>query len=401
MLQGTSYLRNAARLALVPAVLLTLAACARNEAATTGAQPPAPEVSVAQVVQRPITDFDEFTGRFVAVERVELRPRVSGYISKVSFAAGHEVRKDEVLFTIDQRPYQAELKRAEAELARARTQLGLSRSERDRAIRLLDQHAISKEEFDTRISGTEQSEANVEVASAAVDTASLNLSFTQIRSPIDGLVSREEVTAGNLVTAGQTLLTTVVSVDRIYVEFDGDEQVYLKYAAAARKGELTNSRDTTNPVWVGLADEAGTPHEGRMVFIDNALNPQTGTIRARALLDNKDRRFTPGLFARVKLVGSAQYDALLINDSAIGTDQNVRYVFAVNHDNKIEYRAVELGAVADGLRVVRGGLEAGESIVVNGLQRVRPGITIAPQRVAMEPHKTGAGALAYNQETLR
>jgi len=382
--------------ALVAAVLVA-AGCARNEAATPAA-PQAPQVSVAQAVSRPVTEFDEFTGKFAAVERVELRPRVSGYIANVSLEPGHEVKKGDVLFTIDQRPYQAELKRAQAELARARTQLALSKSERERAVKLLDQHAISREEFDSRVAGNEQAEANVQAAVAAVDTAELNLSFTLVRSPISGLVSREEVTAGNLVTAGTTLLTTVVSVDKIYVEFEGDEKVYLKYAALARAGQLENRRDTETPVWVGLADEVGTPHEGKMVFVDNALDPATGTIRARALLDNKDRRFTPGLFARVKLVGSGKYDAILVNDSAIGTDQNVRYVFAVGTDNKVQYRAVKLGPLVDGLRVVREGVKPGEYIVVNGLQRVRPGVEVQPQRVAMGPRKADQGVLAFNPQ---
>ena len=301
---------------LVPvfvAAVLALAGCARNEAAPASAAQQAPHVTVAQVVKRPVTDFDEFTGKFTAVEHVELRPRVSGYISKVSLVAGQEVKKGDVLFTIDQRPYQAELKRAQAGLAQARSQLALSKSERERAVKLLDQHAISREEFDSRVAGNEQAEANVQAAAAALDQAALNLSFTQVRSPIAGVVSREEVTEGNLVTAGQTMLTTVVSVDKIYVAFEGDEQVYLKHAALARKGDRNKSADDS-PVWVGLADEDGTPHEGKLVFIDNALDPQTGTIRARALLDNKDRRFTPGLFARVKLIGSAEYQALMVND---------------------------------------------------------------------------------------
>ena len=377
--------------------VLALAGCARNEAATATAAPPAPQVSVAQVLARQVTEFDEFTGRFVAVERVEVRPRVSGYISSVGLTPGREVKKGDVLFTIDARPYEAELKRAKAELARARTQLALARSESERATRLLEQHAISREEFDSRASGSEQADANVDVASAAVDTAALNLSFTRIESPINGLVSREEVTSGNLVTTGQTLLTTVVSVDKIYVEFEGDEQVYLKYAAMTRSGELANARESHLPIWIGLADEQGTPHEGQMVFVDNALDAQTGTIRARALLDNKERRFTPGLFARVKLVGSGKYEAKLINDSAIGTDQNVRYVFAVNADNKVEYRAIKLGPVVDGLRVVRDGLKVGEFIVVNGLQRIRPGITVAPQRVAMGVKTSPNAVLALNQ----
>jgi RND family efflux transporter MFP subunit len=378
-------------------VALTLAGCARNEAATVSA-PPAPQVSVAEVLKRPVTEFDEFTGRFVAVERVEVRPRVSGYISSVSLTPGREVKKGDLLFTIDARPYEAALKGAKAELARARTQLALARTERERAVKLLEQHAISQEEFDARASGTEQNEANVEAASAALDTAALNLSWTRVESPIDGLVSREEVTAGNLVSPGQTLLTTVVSVDKIYVEFESDEQVYLKYAALTRSGERDNARSSNLPVWVGLADEKGTPHEGQMVFLDNALDAQTGTIRARALLDNRDRRFTPGLFARVKLEGSAKYEALLINDSAVGTDQSVRYVFAVGPDNKVEYRAVKLGPVIDdGLRVVRDGLKPGELVVVNGLQRVRPGVTIAPQKIAMGVKKPADAVLALNQ----
>jgi RND family efflux transporter MFP subunit len=388
---------------LVPvfvAAVLALAGCARNEAAPAAAAQQAPHVTVAQVVKRPVTDFDEFTGKFVAVERVELRPRVSGYISNVALVAGREVKKGDVLFTIDQRPYQAEFKRAEAMLAQARTQLALSKSERERAVKLLDQHAISREEFDTRVAGTEQAEANVQAAAAALDTAALNLSFTQVRSPIDGVVSREEVTAGNLVTAGQTLLTTVVSVDKIYVEFEGDEQVYLKHAALARKGAMNTAGQS--PVWIGLADENGTPHEGKMVFIDNALDPQTGTIRARALLDNKDRRFTPGLFARVKLVGSAEYEALLVNDSAIGTDQNVRFVFALDKDNKVQYRPVKLGPLVNGLRVVREGLQLGDTVVVNGLQRVRPGVQVAPERVAMGEKRAVGGLLAANSaESLR
>lgn len=380
------------------AVALTLAGCARNEAATIAAAPQAPQVSVAEVLKRPITEFDEFTGRFVAVQRVEIRPRVSGYIASVSFTPGSEVKKGDPLFTIDPRPYEAALKGAKADLARAKAQLVLARSERDRAVKLLEQHAISKEEFDSRASSTEQGEANVEAAAAAVDTAALNLSWTRIESPIAGVVSREEVTAGNLVAPGQTLLTTVVSADKIYVEFDSDEQVYLKYAALTRTGERGNARNSSLPVWIGLADEKGTPHEGQMVFLDNALDAQTGTIRARALLDNKDRRFTPGLFARVKLEGSAKHDAVLVNDSAIGTDQNVRYVFAVGQDNKVEYRQVTLGPVVeDNLRVVREGLKPGELIVVNGLQRVRPGVTVAPQKIAMGVKPSAASSvLAYN-----
>jgi len=381
-------------LAVLPiALAMSLSACAPNEAATKPAAAPAPQVSVAKVISREVTDYDEFTGRFEAVERVEIRPRVSGYIASVNFEQGHEVKKDDVLFVIDPRPYQAELKRAKAELARARTSLTLAKSEHDRAVKLLEVRAISREEFDTRTAGTEQADANVAVAEAAVDMAALNVTFTQVRSPITGYVSRATITTGNLVSSGETLLTTVVSANPIYVEFEGDEQAYLRYNEMARKGERGSSRDTPNPVYIGLADETNYPHEGKMVFLDNELHPETGTIRARAQLDNSDHRYTPGMFARIKLAGSGQYKALLVNDSAVGTDQNVKYVMVVGANNQAQYRAVKLGPLVDGLRVVRSGLKPGETIIVNGLQRVQPGSPVNPQLVAMG-QRTSLGLVA-------
>jgi RND family efflux transporter MFP subunit len=351
---------------------------------------------VAKVLTREVTEYDEFTGRFEAVERVEIRPRVSGYISSVNFEQGREVRKGDVLFVIDPRPYEAEYKRAKADLARARTQLTLSQSERDRATKLLESRAISREEFDTRVSGSEQAAANVAAAEAALDVAALNLTFTRVTSPINGVVGRAEITTGNLVQPGQNLLTTVVSIDPIYVEFEGDEQAYLKYNAMARRGERASSRDAQNPVWVGLSDETGFPHQGVMVFLNNEVDPATGTIRARGQFANSDRRFTPGLFARVRLIGSGKYNAVLINDSAVGTDQSVKYVLAVGRDNKVEYRPVKLGPVIDGLRVVREGLKPGETIVVNGLQRVRPGAAVTPQLVAMGERSGSRSLVAHN-----
>ena len=371
------------KLSLAPIAALILVACARNEAAEAPGASAPPAVQVSKVISKPVTEFDEFTGRFEAVERVEVRPRVSGYVTAVRFEQGHEVHKGDILYLIDARPYEAALKRAQAEVARARTQLVLAKSERERATKLIEKHAISQEEFDARTSGSEAAEANLAAAQAAVESAALDLSFTQVRSPISGLVSRAEITAGNLVSAGQTLLTTVVSVDPIYVAFDGDEQVYLKYIELERRGALGSVRNTHLPVWVGLADEQGSPHEGKMVFLDNELDPATGTIHARGLFPNKDRRFTPGMFARVKLVGSARYDALLINDSAVGTDQSVKFVLKVGADNKVEYTPVKLGPIIDGLRVVRDGLKADDVILVKGLQQVRPGMPVTPQLVAM------------------
>jgi len=386
-------MRHSYLLPAAAAAAFLLSACERDEAAESRAAPPAPQVTVAAAISRKVTDSGEFTGRFEAVERVELRPRVSGYISSVNFKDGSEVHKGDVLFVIDPRPYAAERDKARAQLAQARSQLTLARSERDRATKLLAQHAISQEEFDTRTSGLEQGQASVEAAQAALDAAALNLDFTRVTAPISGRISRALVTSGNFVTNGQTPLTTLVSLDPIYVSFDGDEQEYLRYIEVARQ-VTANPQQARNPVQVGLANESGFPHEGVMVFVDNALDPMTGTIRSRALLDNHSRQFTPGLFARVRLLGNAQHDAVLVNDSAIGTDQTVRYVLVLGKDNRVEYRPVQLGQVVDGLRVVQSGLTAGEVIVVNGLQRVRPGAQVAPQRVAMgESHVNGEQAL--------
>jgi membrane fusion protein, multidrug efflux system len=369
----------------VPLLALLLEGCGQGGAHANVAQvPAATPVSVAAVLQREIVDYHEFGGRIEAIERVELRPRVSGYVEAVNFREGSQVRKGQLLFVIDPRPYAAALKRMRAELLRAQSSLRQMQTERERAVKLLALHALSQEEFDARTAGSEKAEADVQVAQAAVDTAALDLSFTQVRAPITGVAGRAEITAGNYVTSGETVLARLVSMDPVYVRFEGDEAAYLRQAKNARKPQA---------VWVGFASEEGHPHEGALVFTDNELDTATGTISARAKLNNHEHLFAPGMFARVKLGDGASYAALLISDSAIGTDQNRRFVFVVTPKNIVEYRAVELGPIFEGLRVVRSGLKPGENIVVNGLQRVGPGAPVTPERVDMHVQVAGlAGA---------
>jgi RND family efflux transporter MFP subunit len=352
------------------------------------APPPAQAVTVATVLERDITEWDEFTGRLEAVDQVEIRARVSGYIKRVAFAEGKEVSKGEVLFEIDPRPYQADLARAEAELERARSAAKLAESEVQRAHKLVDVQAISREEFDSRTSAEAQGGATVRAAEAAVQTARLNLEWTKVRSPISGRVSNALVTEGNLVQAGPPageVLTTVVSADSMYLYFDSDEQTYLRYAGRARSSGGTNWRTARLPVFLGLANESGFPHEGRLDFVDNQVDPQTGTIRTRAVFSNRSRALTPGLFARVKLVGTEKQSATLVRDAAIGTDQDRKFVLVVGAGDTLAYRPVVPGRLSDGLRIVTSGLKPGERIVVNGLMRVRPGMKVSPTLEPMVP----------------
>lgn len=373
-------------LALVSATLLTLNGCAPSaEAQETHAAPPAPPVSVATVLARHVVEQQEFTGRIEAVESAQIRARVRGTVEAIHFKPGSLVKKGDLLFVIDPREYQAEVLRGEAAVAGSQARAELARLELERSRRLLADNAISQRDYDERASNARQLDATARAEQAALAVAKLNLDHATVRAPFDGRIGKAEVTVGNLVDSN-VVLTSLVSIQPVYVSFDSDEATYLSLGASARGGAAAVK------VRMGLANETGFPHEGRLDFVDNRLDPASSSVRMRAVLDNRNGVLTPGLFARVQLgAEAAGGEAILINEAAVGTDQDRKYVVVVNADNKAEYRVVQLGPLVDGLRVARSGLKPGERIVVNGLQRVRPGAPVAPQVV---PMVTAAGAAA-------
>ncbi|MXF46871.1 efflux RND transporter periplasmic adaptor subunit [Raoultella sp. Lac2] len=365
-------------------IAMLLASC--DNCAAQNAAPQAPAVSAADVVVKSISQWDSFNGRIEAVESVQLRPRVSGYIEKVNYTDGQEVKKGEVLFTIDDRTYRAALEQAQATLARAKTQASLARSEASRTDKLINSNVVSREEWEQRRSAATQAQADIQAAQAAVDAAQLNLDFTKVTAPIDGRASRALITSGNLVTAGDSasVLTTVVSQKTVYVYFDVDESTYLHYQNLARSGQGAASNHLALPVEMGLVGEDGYPHQGKVDFLDNQLTPSTGTIRMRALLDNSQRQFIPGLFARVRLPGSAEFQATLIDDKAVLTDQDRKYVYIVDKEGKAQRRDIKPGRLAAGLRIVQQGLNPGDKVIVEGLQKVfMPGMPVNAKTVAM------------------
>ena len=369
----------AAVLALTGLVAVSVSGCseANSQGAPAGAQG-GPPVTAAVVVERQINETQEFSGRLEAVDRVDIRSRVNGFITDVRFKPGSLVKKGDVLFVIDTRPFAAEAARAEAAAVSAQAKANLAKLELARAERLLADKAIAQREFDEKASSVKQLDADAGAARATLEAARLNLAYTRVVAPIGGRVSKAEVTTGNLID-GSTILTSVVSNNPMYASFDGDDDTYLRVGRIAQKGGVV-------PVKIGLANEAGFPHEGKLEFVDNRLDAATGSVRMRATFDNTDNALVPGLFARVQLGGTSatQSKAILISDRAVGTDQNRKFVYIVKPDNTAEYRAVTLGPTVEGLRVVRDGIKPGEKIVVNGLQRVRPGAPITAQVVAME-----------------
>jgi multidrug efflux system membrane fusion protein len=346
-----------------------------------GQMPPPPEVDVATVVSKPVRQWDQFTGRIAAIEAVEIRARVSGYLSRVAFKEGDEVKEGDLLFVIDRRPYKAALDSAAAQLERAKATARLADILDQRSQQLIKTGAISRNEFDRNSTSLAQANAEVSAAEAALETAKLNLDYTEVRSPITGKVSRTMLTQGNLVQADQTVLTSVVSQDPVYVYFQPDEQTFQRYGDMARKGERAAS---ANPVRVGLAGDQGHPHEGTVNFINNQVDATTGTITMRAVVPNADRVFVPGMYARVQLEGSGEFKAMLIDEKAVMTDQDRKYVYVLGPESKATRKNIVLGGTSDGLRVVQSGLDPSDKVIVAGLQKIfAPGMPVKPNEVPM------------------
>jgi membrane fusion protein, multidrug efflux system len=343
------------------------------------APPPPPPVTVATPIHKEIVEWDEYTGRTAAVESVDVRPRVSGYIDQISFKDGQLVKPGDVLFVIDQRPYQNVLDEAKANLQKADAQRQLKQANFARAQRLFQNNVTAKEEYDTSVAGRNQAEAEFAQARASVNSAQLNMDFTQVKSPIQGRISRQLVTRGNLVQADSTVLTKVVSVDPIYAYFNVDQRTVQKYYNQIQGGQLPDPRVSAMPVYLQLEGETGFPHEGVIDFVDNTYNASTGTLQIRGRFKNDNASLYPDAFARIRIAGTPEHEAILITDRAVGTDQGQKLVLLVDDNSVVQARPVELGPVVDGLRVVRKGLGLGDRVIINGLVNARPGSKVTAQ----------------------
>ena len=379
--------RTCAALLLGGAVFVSAGCLEQQATGPAPSPPPPPAVTVANPLLKTVVEWDEYTARLEAVESVEIRARVSGYLETVHFREGSVVDAGDLLFVIDPRPFEAELKRLEAQLVQAEAAEENALTQFRRAERLRTNNSISEEEYQLRLTNQRATSADVQSARAAIESAKLNLEFTKVRAPIKGRIGRTLVTEGNLVQGGSgesTLLTTIVSIDPIHAYFEASERAYLKYVRLSQSGQRPSSRDASNPVYLRLADEEGFPHRGHMDFVDNLLDRDTGTMTGRAIFPNPDGLLTPGLFARVRLPGSGLAEALLIPDAAIGSDQTEKFVYVVDDENTVHYRKVRVGSIVNGLRVVREGLNADDRIVIVGLMRVFPGIRVAPEAGAID-----------------
>jgi membrane fusion protein, multidrug efflux system len=359
-------------------ILLTTAGCQKKSPPPQGPLP----VNVVTAVEKEVNEWDEFTGRLEAVESVEIRPRVSGYITEIRFQAGAIIKKDDLLYVIDPRPYQADFDRAVAEVERNQAQEKLAQIELDRAKELRAKNTISASEFDQKAATYQGASAATASAVAAKNAAALNLEFTQVKSPIDGRVSDERITLGNLVQPGagpENVLTTVVSVDPIYAKVDADENAVLKYVKLSETGKRVSARTARIPAWVELGNETDFPHEGYIDFVDNRLDPGTGTVRARIVLKNwNPNLITPGFFVRTRVAGATPYRAALVADNVISSQQGVKYAFVVKSDNTIERRTLETASIFEGKRIVKNGLKDGEKVVSTRLQLLQPGMPVKP-----------------------
>jgi multidrug efflux system membrane fusion protein len=351
-------------------------------AAGPGQMPPVP-VKTGLPLQKDVVDWDEYTGRIEAVESVEIRARVSGYLDKVNFNDGDKVKKGDLLFVIDPRPYRAELGRAEAELERARSRLELARNDLERAERLRHSKAISEEEYDGRSKGMREAAAAVRAAEAAVQTARLSLSFTEVRAPIAGRIGRELITEGNLVNADQTLLTTIVSLDPVYVYVDADERAVLRYRRQPGADPRLGARNLRIPAELALLDETGFPHQGYIDYVEPRLDATTGTLRARGVFPNPDELLSPGFFARLRIPGGTPHRSLLIPDRAIGVDQGQKFVWVAKDDGSIEYRRIVAGGQFGPLRAITEGLKPQDQVIIEGIQKLRPGAKVKAERVVV------------------
>jgi RND family efflux transporter MFP subunit len=377
--------------ALAPGLCLALAGCARPPSGPPDAGPP--PVTVSYPVEREVTDYKDFTARTAAVDSVELRARVSGYLERVHFKEGALVKKGDLLFEIDPRTYLAVLHNTEGTLATVEARVQRLEADLARARRMYSSQAISREEYDKIVGDGREAAASRAAAQAAVERARLDVGFTRVTAPVSGRISRYYVTVGNLVQAGDltggTLLTTIVSVDRMYAYFDVDERTVLRVKQLIREGQLRPADDGKVPVWLGLANEDGFPHRGAINFTDNQVNPRTGTLKVRGVFPNRDEALSPGYFARVRVPISAPHKALLVSERVLDTDQGQKVVYVVDKDNKVISRPVRLGALHDGLREITDGLKPEDRLIVNGLQQVRPGVTVEPNLADMPTNKVG------------
>jgi membrane fusion protein, multidrug efflux system len=372
---------------LIVLLALTLSACG-DKAQQPAAAAPAPPVTVAQPVKRTVTDWDEFTGRFDAVEEVQVRARVGGFVTNVEFKDGDMVHAGDLLYLIDSRPFEAVAEQADGQLSDARAKVELAKRDLDRGLSLVQTSAVSEQVVDQRRQSLQAAHAAETVAEGALKAAQLNVEFTHVMAPITGRVSRHLVSVGNLVQGSEgssTLLTSIVSLDPIYVYFDMDEATYVKNSRLWFEGKRPSSRDSPNPVQVTLVGENKPARDGKMDFVDNRLDLSTGTLRGRAIIPNKDLSILPGQFGRVRLIGSSPYEALLVPDTAIATDQSRKIVFVVKDDDTVEARPVTLGPLDEGLRVVRDGLKPEDRVIVDGLQRARVGAKVSPHTANAAP----------------